>query len=515
MASQRLLRTSGLSAVLCLVIAALPSSAAELYSTGGLTVRWDNTLRYTAAFRVGQRNPVLLAGLNGDDGDRNFAPGLISNRLDVSSVLDISKGNFGVHASVSAWYDTVYHTRTDNKSPTTYNAASVPSTQFPRATRDLLGQYAEVSDAFVFGNFDVDGTAISVRVGRQNLLWGESLFFDPNSIATAQAPYDYTRGTSTLTNYSKSVYMPVGQAAITIQPDSIFSAAFYYQFEWRTSRLPGVGSYFSYLDTYGAGAERLLLPGGQYLTHTADETPPADGQYGIALHANFDDLDLGVYALHYHAKYPFLKSSPGAAAPTGASGLFDLEYHSGIQLYGISFSSYLGDNSFAGEFSVRRHMPLISSPNYVTASTYAEGDVLHGQMSSELPFTGSRLWDSATLSVEVAADYLLGATENKIALNPSRDPFNMRVRSLFESHLFEVGPDLAVSFPIGVSYNLTGRSDTNYSLNEGAGDVELGVSATYQTVWRAEITLTSYLGSPSSQPLADRDFIAFSIERAF
>ncbi len=510
-----LLALHAAAGALCLVATLGPAGAASLYSADGLNLRWDNTLRYSTAFRITPRNAALISNINGDDGDRNFAPGLISNRLGLLSVLDISHGNYGIHVSGVAWYDTVYHARTGNRSPATYNAASVPNTRFPRATRDLLGQYAEFADAFVFGNFDWDGTAISMRVGRQNLLWGESLFFDPNSIAAAQSPYDYIKGNSTLADYSKNVYLPVGQAAFTVQPNPIISLSFYYQFEWRASRLPAVGSYLSYLDTYGAGAERLLLRDGQYLARGADEKPSNTGQYGANLHLNLDDMDLGFYVLRYHAKYPFLKVSPAATGLAGSSGQFDLDYQKGIELYGFSFSSYIGDDSLSGELSLRRNTPLTSSPRYVSSDTYAKGDVLHGQISSEMRLTGSSLWDSANLGVEVAADDTLDVTQNEPALDPSRGPFNMRIRAFFEPRLFEIVPNLALSFPMSIGYNLTGRSNTSYTLNEGAGDIEAGVSATYQTVWRAEITLTSYLGSPSAQPLADRDFVAFSIERTF
>src|SRR5512142_1124547 len=73
-----------LSRILAAVIGiALPAHAAEIYSGDGFVVRWDNTLRYTAAFRTLPRDAT--AGPNTDDGDRNFAPGLISNRLDLVS----------------------------------------------------------------------------------------------------------------------------------------------------------------------------------------------------------------------------------------------------------------------------------------------------------------------------------------------------------------------------------------------------------------------------------------------
>src|SRR3979490_1681929 len=71
------------------------ASAVDLYSKGDVELRWDNTVKYSTAFRLGDRNPKLLADLNADDGDRKFAPGIISNRFDLFSQLDFSKGPFG------------------------------------------------------------------------------------------------------------------------------------------------------------------------------------------------------------------------------------------------------------------------------------------------------------------------------------------------------------------------------------------------------------------------------------
>src|SRR6185437_15221753 len=119
----RLMRGLGLAALM-----ACPpglARAASLYSGDGLEVRWDNTIRYSAGFRVASQSPILLAYPNSDDGDGNFAPGLISNRFDLMSVLDVTGDDFGVQASLAAWYDSVYFAHTDNVSPSTYNALSV------------------------------------------------------------------------------------------------------------------------------------------------------------------------------------------------------------------------------------------------------------------------------------------------------------------------------------------------------------------------------------------------------
>src|SRR6266550_2718980 len=107
-------------------------SAAELYDSDDTTLRWDNTVSYSTAFRISDRDPLLLANRNADDGDRNFSPGLVSNRFDLFSQLDFSKAWFGLHASGAAWYDTIYHQKNDNNSPATFNPASVPNNEFPR-----------------------------------------------------------------------------------------------------------------------------------------------------------------------------------------------------------------------------------------------------------------------------------------------------------------------------------------------------------------------------------------------
>ncbi len=508
-----------LSRILTLVIGvASPACAGEIYSDEGFTVRWDNTLRYTAAFRVAPRNPVITAGPNSDDGDRNFAPGLISNRLDLVSILDVTHGDYGFHASGAGWFDTVYHAKTANNSPSTYNAASVPNTQFPRATRDLQGQYANLEEAFGFGNFEVDGMPLSVRLGRQTLIWGESLFFAENSIAAALAPVDEIRNAGAPGSYSRAVFLPVTQALVTLQPAENLSISVTYQFEWRKSRLPAVGSYFSYYDFFDAGGERLLVSPGYALNRAKDRHPASQGQFGLALQTSLGDVDVGLYALRYHAKDPqvWLRL---------ATQTYQLFYPSGIELYGLSFSTYLGDNSIAGEISARRNMPLVSltpvsqywsiDDGYLTGGGVAKGDTLHMQFSGAAQFGPDGLWDSAELSAEVAANDRLSITANPAAFDTKRDRFALSLRALFEPHYFQVIPNLDISVPFGVGYDAIGRSSVLESQYGGAGDLEIGINGTYRAVWKAGITLTTYLGSPYRQPFADRDFVLFTLERTF
>lgn len=515
-------------ALLLLLVACGPASAAEVYSDGDTTVRWDNTLRYSMAFRVSPRDPTIIGDPNDDDGDRNFAPGLISNRLDLISVLDVTRGDeLGVHASGVAWYDTVYHTRTDNHSPRTYNAFSVPNFEFPRATRNLHGQYASLEDAYAYVNLDLNGMPLSLRTGRQTLLWGESLFFAENSIAAAQSPVDAIRDVSAPGSYSKEVFLPVTQVTFSLQPRSDLSINAYYQFEWRKDRQPGVGSYFSYYDAFDAGGERLIVAPGAYLYRGKDAHPPSEGQFGISLRIAFGDVDFGLYAMRFHAKEPavWLWHGRNVDPSIGKVGEYQLFYPAGIQLYGMSFSTYVGDSTVAGEFSARRNMPLVSQspatqywtpePDYGTFGGTAKGDTLHALLSSITQFGPAGVWDNAELSAELSANYRLGVTANRMLLDPTRDRFAMSIRTLFEPRYFQVLPNLDISVPVSLGYNAIGRSSVDDAQYSGSGDLEIGVAGTYRSVWRASLTATMYFGSAYRQPFSDRSFVLISLERTF
>lgn len=504
-----------------LLSCATPAGAAEIYAGDGLAVRWDNTLHYSMALRPLSPSAELLSYINGDDGDRNFAPGLVSNRFSLLSELDITAGDFGIHASAAAWYDTVYHTHTDNRSQATYNAAA-PAGQFAPAVKNLEGQHAELSDAFAFGNFTLAQVPVSLRVGRQTLLGGESRFFDPNSIAAAMAPTDYLKTMTDQDGYSGNLFLPVNQLSVTLQPLSWLSLSFYNQFEWRASRQFGDGSFLSYLDYVGAGSARLFLTQGRYLVLNPDPGP-SSGQYGFSLHASVADIDLGLYVLRFRAKDPIaaLVPDPALAGQTGAVGYYRLVYPSSINLFGASFSTDLGGAILAGELSARESMPLVSyeprTPQYGAPTGipyYTRGDTLHGQVSIITELADTPLWDKADATAEVATDSILslGAVAPTA---PAFSRFSMKARARIEPHYFQVLPNLDITGVAELGLNMAGHSFTYYAQNSGTGDFRLGVSGTYLSAWKAGVTYFGFLGSPSRQPLADRDFVMLSLERTF
>jgi hypothetical protein len=501
-------------AAVTVAVCASGAHAADLYNADGYDIRWDTTLRYSAGFRVESANPVLTANPAANEGDLNFAPGLISDRLDLLSAINVSHGDFGFEASVEAWYDTVYHQRT------------AIGTEFAPAVRNLEGEYIDLADTFVYDSFSAGDVPVTIRAGRQTLLWGESLFFDDNSIAAAMAPVDYVRSISAPGAYSNDVYLPVDQVSVLAQLRPDLSISAFYQFIWRGSRLPGVGSYFSTTNALGVGADLLFVGQSHFLQHVSDQKPN-EGQFGIAFHARENDLDIGLYALRYDAKYPVLEIAPNTGPPPvpGFAGQFRSSYPSGIGLYGMSFSTYVGDSNVAGELTARTDTPLNDygpsttyaprTPQTHLFDDYALGDMLHGHISSETTLPPASAWDSAQISAEVAANYILSVNSNIADINLSQDRVAARIRGLFEPRYFEVLPDLDVSLPLGIGYDVIGEYSSNYMQKAGAADLEAGVSASYLSVWKANLTLTCFFGAPTHQALADRNFVMISLERTF
>ena len=122
----------------------VPSVWAFNFKTGNpdFNVRFDNTVTYSAVARVKSQNEELLADPNADDAERNFDRGLVMNRVDLISELDLIYKKFGVRFSGSAWYDHVYNSDNDHDSPATANQTSVAYNEFTEDTEFWHGRGA-------------------------------------------------------------------------------------------------------------------------------------------------------------------------------------------------------------------------------------------------------------------------------------------------------------------------------------------------------------------------------------
>lgn len=531
-----------------------------------LTLRWDNTTKYSGAWRVKDRSSTLSADANQDDGDRNFGRGLISNRVDLLSEFDASyKKKYGVRISGAGWYDQKYRSMTDHDSPATGNNFSVPFNKFNDRTKHLHGSGGEILDAFAYANGSIGDIPFVARLGRHSVLYGESLFFGNNGIAGAQAPLDIIKLLSVPNSQFKEIVRPVGQFSGQLQLRNNLALGGYYQFEWRKTLIPSAGSYFAGPDVL-EGSERFLLGGvnpatgiGPALFRDADLKGSKSGQGGVQLRWRPEGIDaeLGFYAARYHDKTPQFYGIPSAAVINGSLAVFDpsnfdpaigklgrfqLVYPKKIATFGTSVSTDVGGVNVAAEVSVRRNTPLVSDPSIVGLTTapgvvgdndanplYAVGNSAHVQISAIALLPPTALWSGATFLGEIAANRRTSITKNPgaLAANSSRDAWALRF--IFEPQWNQVSPGLDLSAPIGLGYSGHGNSSVVAQFNPGGkkgGDLSIGLKALYQQVWKAGINYTHFFGKeePALNPvgqlsfrqyLKDRNFVSVSIQRTF
>lgn len=538
-------------AVAMLALTAGVSQAFELDSgVPDLRVRWDNTLKYSAAWRTHDADSRLTEGqgaLNLDDGDRNFGKGLISNRLDLLSELDVTWGNVGARVSGAAWYDDVYNRGTDNDAPERANSASVAYDRFTDDTRTLHGRKAELLDAFVFGKGEIADMPVSGRLGQYAMQWGESLFYGMNGIAGGMAPVDVVKGLSVPNTQFKELIRPVPQMSGQLQLTPDVSIGAYYQFQWEANRLPGAGSYFSNDDFFGEGAERMfvgapVIPGGQPLAfyHGKDKQAKDSGQGGVQLRWRTETVDWGLYAIRFHDKSPQLNVRPDFASlnpVTGQAGEFYWVYPEDISALGGSFSTTVGNYNLAGELSTRWNQPLASTNQRPLAvgeainnsddPLYATGRTLHANFSWLASLEPSFVAQEASFLGEIAWNRVLSVTQNRDALDPNADRDATSLRLVYEPMYRQAFPGMDLSVPIGASYTngASGALGTGFGTDHG-GDLNIGLKGNYLNTWNLGLTYTHYYGPRNTfldadnhttfeQALKDRDFVAFTVSRTF
>lgn len=523
-----------------------------------LKVRWDNTFKYSAAFRVKDASQDVAASYanpNVDAGDLSLDKGLINNRVDWLTELDVSYQGLGARVSAAAWYDTVYN-KSSNDFPTTIpfpNTAGAlaggANNVYTPAAKRLMGRKAELADAFIYGSTDIgDSMGLSGRIGRHTQLYGETLFLGANGIAYAQGPVDLIKLFSLPGVQFKEIALPVGQVSGNLQINSDLSVGAYYQYQWRPLRLPAAGSYFSPADFVGDGADLLLTPVGGAASRAPDLKGRDSGQFGarIKFKVPGSDVEYGVYAAKYDDKAPIpvlTVTDPGAYK----GGSYRLMYAQNVKVYGASFSTLVGETNVGGEVSTRRDTPLAPLGDLVinfdpTAdnkrnSPYAVGNSLHANLSAITVLPASALWDAGSFVGELAFNRLLSVTRNPVnpmfangVLNTTHTRDAWAMRMVFQPEYFQVVSGLDLQVPLGIGYGIAGRSAVFQVAPEHGGDLSVGINLDYKKTWRAGLQYTHYIGAAGPAPslnaatntqasyqqyYKDRDFVTLSVQRTF
>jgi hypothetical protein len=395
--------------------------------------------------------------------------------------------------------------------------------------RALMGQQAELLNAYVRDTEDIGDAKVTVSFGRQTLLWGESLLFAQNGIAGAMAPVDEIKSLGAPLATARELFLPVTQIVARAGLGDGLSVEAYDQLEWRRDRLPGVDSYFSTTDILDIGGQRSLGTGRGYtLYRVGDDVPHGVGQFGVALRQSGDRLDWGIYALNADARSPSVVFDPADYA-------YHLDFVRDMQIYGASANFSAGDSNVAGEISWQHGVPLAGGAASPAAgggaagggtylayaamlppapraaeTTIERGNIVNAQLAAQAVLPPGRLADGASVQAELDGNDLVGGV-----LPAGRTRLAAALRAIVIPQYFHVLPGLDLAVPVGVGIGLLGRSANDGTQNAGAGFVSAGVNATFHVDWQAALLFTHFVGGAGAQPLADRDFVTISATRSF
>lgn len=528
--------------------AAAPALAIDLNPGGEWQVRWDNTLRYSAAYRLDDPNPALL-NPNTDDGNRGLQRGLVSNRLDLLTEFDAQRNGFGLRLSAAAWYDRVYNQRNDHDLPLTASRVAVAYNEFAPGTREGAGRKAEMLDWFAFGRHTIGDTTLSYRLGSHSLIWGTSLFFGMNGIAKGMAPIDVYK-LSIPGTQAKETTIPVPQASAALQVSDDTSIEAYVQFKYKATRLHPSGSYLSTTDMLGDGAERMWIgdpalngrrcgstaipPPGRFQNCYVDATGIArasnDRNFGIALNTRSSllDADIGVYAISYLDTSTIIETNT-------AAGTYRLVVPTEpVRAVGVSLARLVGIANVGVELSVRDKQPLGVKEAVVTSADprYVTGRTMHLNVSSTMVLPKAAFWDGASLVGELAVGSVLNHEDVRTTvagrwgaagvekINHDRKRTSAGLRVIFTPTWYQVLPGVDLSVPLNLGWSMQGVSQIDNAFPFGgspdrAGELVVGLTGVYLNNWTANLSVINYLGPARRQSLNDRDYLRFSLQTAF
>jgi len=260
-------------------------------------------------------------------------------------------------------------------------------------------------DSFVYHNYAIGDLPGNVRVGKQVVSWGESTFIqnginsiNPIDVAALRRPGSEI----------KEGLVPVNMFYLSQGLMENVTAEAFYQIQWDKTVVDNCGTFFG-SDGVAKGCDDRLVVNGYdlapgvatnkgsaldiarglddvYIPRAKDNDARDSGQFGIALRwfiPNWNDTELGAYAMNYHSRNPYLSTirTQGAGMPPSQlnvirSASYFIDYPEDIRLYGLSFQTNVGGTSLGGELSYRPNMPLqINSPDLLSATTNVPGAV--------------------------------------------------------------------------------------------------------------------------------------------
>jgi hypothetical protein len=317
-----------------LVAAILAPGAAQAidFAAGGWNGSFDTTISFGQTWREEARDPRLIGTADGgtgrspniDDGNLNYTKGRVSSAYKLVAELSLDRENFGLFVRGSVLYDDLVEDSQTARTP------------ISERSKELAGAYVRLLDAFIYGQWDLAGHELDLRLGHQVVNWGESTFIQ-GGINAAINHFDVS-ALRVPGSELREAYLPQEILKVSFGLTDNLTAEAIGLFDWDPTQPEPVGTYFSSNDFVPRGGEEVFLGFGTFSDQGTDFTPlggpfienfqavprgptiePSDtGQYGAALRwfmPNFGQgTELGFFFVNYHSKLPVINGLSGTQA---------------------------------------------------------------------------------------------------------------------------------------------------------------------------------------------------------
>ena len=449
------------------------SGAAQWRFDDNSQLIWNTSITVGASFRAENPSNELysrvdgqllglrdgIGGSNTDAATLNYGLGdRFSTPLKLVTDLEYRKGRFGALVRAKAWYDYALeneevrygHQNNDyngGRGGANSRNPLLPFNPCPGASQIVGGQPlcasgswptaklsddgfedlqkfsgAYLLDAYAYGSFDIGDSDLQLRLGRQVVNWGESVFIqgvnqiNPVDVTALRRP-----GTEV-----KEVLLPV-LMAYGNWGFSFGSVEAFYQFEWDNSPIDSCGTYWGPAEglisaetagctstaSFGGASNPVAQAKGNSFAALKGREASDSGQFGLALRFPVEaiDTEFGLYGMNVHSKVPVISARMGThpstpvltpglpfpifnpAANAGLGGWFSAvvnnapqygiispadfhrtlaaaggtpinvaggfwEYGEDLQIYGLSAATTIAGWSVAAEASVQKDVPV-------------------------------------------------------------------------------------------------------------------------------------------------------------
>lgn len=507
----------------------------------GLDVRWDNTIRYNAGWRMEKEDKDFSANPGSDDTEHKFGRGdMVTNRLDLISELDVIYNDaYGFRVSGAGWYDQAYQDSAEPSSNATGNYTNNHYNSY--ANRYIAGPSGEFLDAFVFTNFNIGDVSANVKAGQHNVYWGESLYSIGNSIAYSQGPVDTIKSATSPGSEAKELFLPLKQVSTAIQLTDELSFAAQYLLDWKPFRLVPGGTYFASGDGSRSDFGAVGVANG-------DDIDPDNKHGNFGLNLRWSPWWLGGTVGVYYRKFDEKLPWSFVQVDNTFTPNVRLNYARDTELYGLSISKNVATVSVAAELSYRKDSALNSAPGFIASvgqvATYksaegARGDTWHALVNAIYLLPKNALWDGGTLQGEISYNNLARFTKHEELFNGKgrgcdtslwsgqcADSHSLGMTIGFTPEWPQLFPGWDVSMPTSLTYGLDGNSPTLGGSNEGAYNYAIGVTGKWKSAHSYTVSWidahydykrvgTNYVSNGSDAVQNDHGWLSFTYKASF